>query len=96
MYYLRKLPERKIFDVKKTDGTTIHNDYITDDIALYKDNSHGRFYRRDMDGKNKGMKLYKCKKMSTILQKREILYNYCKEWFEVYDENGKVKLENDD
>lgn len=66
----------------------------TSDRALYKDNWLSRFFREDFPiPSQKGMKLYKAKRLSTILQHRESLFNYCNEWFDVYDQdNNKVEL----
>lgn len=44
--------------------------------------------------RNKGVKLYACKTLKHILSERETLYNYCGEWYDVYDEKGKVNIAN--
>lgn len=60
--------------------------------ALYKKGT--RYYRSGYPiPDEKGFKLYKVKRITTILSARESLYEYCKEWFDVYDENGKIDLE---
>lgn len=95
MYYLRKEPyEDTIQQIKKTDGSVIpERKYTTDDRALYKHNRLNRFYRQSYTGdKGDGCHLYKAKKLSTILRQRKALFDYCGEWFDVYDENGKVDL----
>lgn len=95
MYYLRKEPyEENIQPIHKTDGTVIpERKYMTNDRALYKRNRLNRFYRREYTGdKAPDMCLYKVKKMSTILRKRQRLFDYCGEWFDVYDDNGKVDV----
>lgn len=96
MYYLRKESyEMTIEEIKKTDGTIIpERKYMTEDRALYKANSMNRFYRESYPKPhNKGVKLYTCKKLSTILEHRESLHDYCGEYFDVYDENGIVSLD---
>ncbi|ARC85661.1 hypothetical protein U732_1099 [Clostridium argentinense CDC 2741] len=93
MYFLRKEScEVTIPEIKMTDGTVIpERKYMTEDRALYKAN--GRFYRKEYSKPHqRGLKLYKVKKLSTILEQRECLYEYCGEWFDVYDENGKVDI----
>ncbi|WP_143318932.1 hypothetical protein [Clostridium sp. HBUAS56010] len=95
MYYLRKEPyEKTIPVIEKTDGTIIpERKYMVEDRALYKANGLSRYYRQEFVGdKQPGFTLYKVKKISTILKQREALFNYCGEWFDVYDENGKVEL----
>ena len=97
MYYLRKEPYEVTIDaILKTDGTIIpERKYITDDRAIYKSNRFSRFYRQTFDGMDQnqnGVKLYTCKTLKTILNLRQSIYDYCGEWFDVYDENGKVCL----
>ena len=97
MYYLRKEPyEATMSEIKKTDGTVIPaRTYMTDDIAIYKDNRLSRFYRQTFQGVGVnpiGMKLYTCKTLKRILELRQRTYEYCEEWFDVYDENGKIEL----
>ena len=63
------------------------------DRAIYKHHDFSRFYRgafRGVNARYQGMKLYQCKTMKRILELRESLFKYCGEWFDVYDENGKV------
>ena len=98
MYYLRKEPyEITIPEIKKLDGTIIpQRKMMTDDRAIYKSRSCSRFYRQLFVGISNnpiGMKLYTCKKLKTILELRKSTFEYCGEWFDVYDENGKVELE---
>lgn len=97
MYYLRKEPyEETSSEIKKTDGTVIPAyTYMTEDRAIYKDNRFSRFYRQPFNGvdvRPVGMKLYTCKTLKCILALRQDTYDYCGEWFDVYDENGKVEL----
>lgn len=97
MYYLRKEPyEVTIPEIKKIDGTVIpERKYMTDDRAIYKSTRCSRFYRHGFVGMTDnpvGMKLYTCKKLKTILELRNSTHDYCGEWFDVYDENGKVDL----
>lgn len=98
MYYLRKEPyEQTISAIEKTDGTIIpERKYMIDDGAIYKSREHYRFYRQpftDINTNPLGMKLYTCKTLKKILELRQSTYDYCGEWFDVYDENGKVDLE---
>lgn len=96
MYYLRKEPYESIIPpIHKTDGTIIPEcKYIHEDRALYKANDCNRFYRRSYTGdRQSGFRLYKVKRLSTIMQQRQALYDYCGEWFDIYDENGKVILD---
>ena len=63
--------------------------------AVYKDRGISRFYRgtfSGMDGRYMGMKIYTCRSLKHILKIRKDLHTYCGEWFDVYDENGKVDL----
>lgn len=95
MYYLRKKSyEEVIPEIKKTDGTIIPaRKYMTGDRAIYKDNRLSRFYRDQYPvPRNKGIHLYKTKKLSTVMKHRQWLYDYCGEWFDVYDENGIVDI----
>lgn len=97
MYYLRKEPyEETTREIKKTDGTIIpERKYMTEDRAIYKHHDFSRFYRGEfngINGKYQGMKVYQCKTLKRILELREDMHNYCKEYFDVYDENGKVEL----
>jgi hypothetical protein len=97
LYYLRKEPYEYIIpEIKKTDGTVIpERKHMTGDRALYKAIGLSRFYRRAYPiPKEKGMKLYKVKKLESILRQRELLRDYCGEWFDVYDDNGKVDISN--
>lgn len=99
MYYLRKEPyEATISAIEKTDGTIIpEQKYMVEDRAIYKDHKLSRFYRqafKGMDSHPSGMKLYTCKTLKKILELRQSTYDCCGEWFDVYDENGKVDLES--
>lgn len=98
MYYLRKEPyERVISEIRKTDGTVIpERKVMTDDLAIYKHHDFSRFYRgyfTGIKGRYQGMKVYTCKTLKRILELRESMHDYCGEWFDVYDENGKVDIE---
>ena len=64
------------------------------DRALYKHTWYNRFYRNDYPNPSeKSLKLYKVKRLTTILKQRRNLYDYCNEWFDVYDQdNNKVWL----
>lgn len=97
MYYLRKEPyESTIQQIVKTNGEVIpERKYMTEDRALYKANDLGRFYRRVYTGdKQRGFRLYKVKKIASILKQRQRLFEYCGELFDIYNENGKVDMEN--
>lgn len=61
------------------------------DRALYKHSWLSRFYRSDYPTPHeKCFKLYKVKRLSTILRQRDALFEYCHEWFDVYDQDGKI------
>lgn len=97
MYYLRKEPyEAVIPEIIKTDGSVIpERKYMTDDRAIYKHHDFSRYYRGDftgIEGKRNGMRVYQCKTLKKILQLRQSTFNYSGEWFDVYDENGKVDI----
>lgn len=99
MYYLRKEPYESVMPkVIKTDGEIItERKYMTDDRAIYKHHDFSRFYRHEFKGIDvrwDGMKVYTCKKLKTIMKLRQRTFDYCGEWFDVYDENGKVELED--
>ncbi|MBO4853944.1 MAG: hypothetical protein J5482_02210 [Oscillospiraceae bacterium] len=64
-----------------------------EELAVYKHHDFSRFYRGDFrgtDGRYQGMKLYTCKTLKRILSLRQSTYDYCGDWYDVYDENGKV------
>jgi len=97
MYYLRKEPfESTIPEIIKTDGSIIpERKYTVSDRAIYKDNRFSRFYRKEflgIDNNNQGMKLYQCKTLKRIVKLQKDIFDYCGEMFDIYDENGKVKL----
>lgn len=97
MYYLRKEPYEQIIpEIKKTDGTVIESrKYMTEDRAIYKNESLSRFYRgeyKGSSGKYQGMEVYKCENLKDILELQKSTMEYCGELFDVYDEDGKVKL----
>lgn len=92
MYYLRLVKENDYSICADGKTRVVHG--ITD-RAIYKSNRLGRYYRDDFDGidsKHYGVHLYTCKKLKTILSLRNDTFDYCGEWFDVYDENGKVEL----
>jgi hypothetical protein len=81
MYYLRLEP----------------NDSQNEDRAIFKHHDFSRFYRgtfKNLNEKYQGMKVYQCKTLKRILALRESTFNYSGEWFDVYDENGKVEIES--
>lgn len=101
MYYLRKEPyEMVIPEIRKTDGSVIPKQQkMTDDLAIYKHPNFSRFYRgyfNGIGGRYQGMKVYTCKTLKRILELRASMHAYCGEWFDVYDENGKVNIEKED
>ena len=94
MYYLRKEPhERVIPEIKKTDGTVIpERTYMVEDRALYKHDYFNRFYRQEYTGeKREQLHLFKTESIEEIKEQREALYNYSGEWFDIYDEHGKIE-----
>lgn len=95
-YYLRQEPrESTIPELAKTDGTVIpERKYMSDDRAVFKHGRFSRFYRgtfSGIDGKYQGMRVYRCKTLKNILSVREATYRTNGEYFDVYDENGKVQ-----
>lgn len=98
MYYLRRESyEETIPAIVKTDGVVIpKRTYMTDDRAIYKHTRLNRFYRQTFRGVNKkcqdSLKLYQVKSLDKILQIRSDTFEYCKELFDVYDENGIVDI----
>ncbi|WP_312694081.1 hypothetical protein [Caproiciproducens sp.] len=99
MYYLRKEPYEKIIPkIHKTNGEVIpERKVMTDDRAIFKHHNFLRLYRGVFDGLNgtyQGMKLYTCKTLEKILELRQTTFEYCGEWFDVYDKNGKVEIPN--
>jgi hypothetical protein len=96
MYYLRKEPYEVIIpEIKKTDGTVIpERKILTDDRAIYKADDCERFYRQNFTGMYNldRMYLYFCEDLERILELRQSTFDYCGEWFDVYDENGKVNV----
>ena len=88
MFYLRKEEHEKIFTLGDKEET-----YIAEDRAIYKHQNFSRFYRDSFPvNTHKKLKLYKAKKISTILKLRQEMFEYCGEYFDVYDENGKVDI----
>jgi len=82
MYYLRK-------ETCEIDGQTC-------DRAIFKHSRYSRFYRGtfiDLRGKYQGMRVYTCKTLKNILKLRETTFNYCGEYFDVYNEDGKIETE---
>lgn len=97
MYYLRKEPHEVVIPaIYKTDGTVIpERKYMSDDRAIYKHSRFSRWYRGGFTGINdkyQDMQVYRCKTLKRILELRESTYNASGEYFDVYDENGKVEL----
>lgn len=97
MYFLRKEPyPYTIPEIKKTDGTVIPaRELTTDDRALYQHNDLPRFYRDSYpEPSNTGTHVFTTDKMDVILAHRNSLFDYCGEWFDVYDENGIVPIQD--
>lgn len=99
MYYLKlEACEQLVRGDTKTDGTVIPERKIDVEArTVYKHHDFSRFYRgtfKGIDVRYDGMKVYTCKKLKTILALRQSTFDYCGEWFDVHDENGKVELSN--
>ena len=95
MFYLRKESfTNHIEAITKTDGTVIPaRDEIVPTRAIFKHRRFSRYYREvfhGMDTSYPDLKLYTCKTLKTILSLRKMTFEYCGEWFDVYDENGIV------
>lgn len=61
------------------------------DRALYKHSWLSRFYRSSYPTPSeKSFRLYKVKRLSTILRQRQALYEYCGEWFDIYDQDNNM------
>lgn len=98
MYYLKKEAfERTIEKIVKTDGTVIPERKVMEPAkAIFKHKRFNRYYRQPFNRTEANfttdpeLKLYTCKKLSTILSLRKMTFEYCGEWFDVYDENGIV------
>ena len=98
MYYLRKEPHEVTVHLAKKIGedTPKERRILSEDLAVYKHHDFSMFYRgpfNGIDGKWHGMKVYTCKSIKRILALRESTHDYCGEWFDVYDENGKIAVE---
>lgn len=75
--------EEKYFYLRKVDENG--------DRALYKHFRLSRFYRSSYPiPSEKSFRLYKVKRLSTILRQRQALHEYCGEWFDVYDQDNNV------
>jgi hypothetical protein len=62
-------------------------------MALYKSKVRSWYYLRKYAGKkSNAVILYTCKRFSTALKHREMLYRKYGELFDVYDEEGKVDI----
>lgn len=95
MYYLRKKShEATLPEVIKTNGTVIpERKYMKEERAIYKHKRFSRFYRKPYpDCGEKDLELYKVKKLRVIMELRKEMYDYCGEWFDVYDEDVKIKM----
>lgn len=97
MYYLY-LPEREVIipEIRKTNGEIIpERKHTVEALGVFKHPKFSRFYRgtfTGINGRYQGMKLYTCKTLKRILELRKSTFDYCGDWYEVHDENGKVDL----
>lgn len=84
MYFLRKIVEASEDEILYTD------------LAIYKHNKYDRFYRMTFYNLNfayDNVKLYMTNSLSEIIELRKYVYNYCNEWFDVYNEElNKVDI----
>lgn len=87
MYYLRKKPYTKEY----TDPITkkIETVEFTSDRAVFKHKRYSRFYRKDYLCTDREVQLWKCKSLQRVLRHRVSLFNYCNEWFDIYDETNE-------
>lgn len=95
MFYLRsEAHESTIPEMKKTDGTVIpERKYMVEERAIYKHKELSRFYRNPYPiSRDNELILYKTDSLEEILELRESMFEYCGEWFDVYDNGGKVSL----
>ena len=96
LYYLRKESYEQIVpEIHKTNGEIIPERKETVEChALYRGTDVTGWRGRDTYPvpRNKGVKLYTCKTLKKIMAERESLHDYCGEWFDIYDENGKVDI----
>lgn len=83
MYYLRKKPYRSEFKDPVT-GKVDFVDY-TADRAVFKSTTCGRYYRLSYPHGSNGTRLWTCKQLQTALRHRVALFNYCNEWFDIYN-----------
>ena len=91
MYYLRK---QSIEKLAVTDGRyTVKDAEYELDRALYKHKKYNRFYRSTYPDYSNDLKLWTAKSLKTALQQRVRLWYYCNEWFDIYDDNGKISEE---
>jgi hypothetical protein len=97
-YYLRKESfEGIIKEIIRPNGEIIpERKYVSEDRALYYPYDLTRRRYRDSYPipHNKGFRMYTCKTLKHIMEERQNLFDYCGEWFDVYDDNGKVNIEN--
>lgn len=96
MYYLKsKSHEKTIPGFTRTDGTSVpERTYTVPERAIYKHHDFSRFYRGEFEGLDKkyqGMKVYTCKTLKKIKEIQKSTFDYCGEWFDIYDENGIVE-----
>lgn len=95
MYYLRKEPYERCWLEQQENGVLIQKStFVDEDRTLFKATDCGWMGRRTTEVKYPSCKVYMVKKLSTIMNQRQRLFEHCNEWFDVYDENGKVDIEN--
>jgi hypothetical protein len=100
-YFLRKESyEIVIPEMVRQNGEVIPERVLeTEDRALYFLPKYPRRrYRTSYPNPaSKNLKIYKCKSLKHILEERKALFDYCGEWFDIYDQdNFKVELNQND
>lgn len=97
MYIVRKEPyEQTIPEINKTDGTVIpERKYMTDDRAIFKRKDCDRCYRHAFYPELSkqpydSVELFVTDDLEEARNIQFRTFEYCGEWFDVYDENGVV------
>ena len=89
MYYLRnKQPGASDFRFDEAE---------VNDRAVFKHYERNQFCRaefKDIKTHPTRFILYTCKSLKQILYVRELCFEHWNEWFDVYDEQGKIDLDN--
>ena len=92
MYYLRKKPYTKEYTdpiTKKIEAVEFNSDR-----AVFKHKRYSRFYRMNYLCTDSEVKLWKCKSLQRVLRHRVNLFNYCNEWFDIYDDETNEPIED--